>query len=53
MEFWILLAVVAALAVWGVSIYNQLVNLRNRVRNGFSQIDVQLTRPPESTFSPM
>ena len=44
MEFWILLALVAALAVWGVSIYNQLVNLRNRVRNGFSQIDVQLTR---------
>jgi LemA protein len=24
--------------------YNNLVNLRNRVRNGFSQIDVQLTR---------
>lgn len=44
MEFWILLAVLAALAVWGVSIYNQLVNLRNRVGNGFSQIDVQLTR---------
>ena len=25
-------------------LYNNLVNLRNRVKNGFSQIDVQLTR---------
>jgi LemA protein len=44
MAFWILLAMVAVLAVWAVSIYNRLVNLRNRVGNGFSQIDVQLTR---------
>jgi LemA protein len=44
MEFWIFLALLAALAVWGVSIYNRLVNLRNQVGNGFSQIDVQLTR---------
>ena len=44
MEFLIILALLAALAVWGVSIYNKLVNLRNQVGNGFSQIDVQLTR---------
>ena len=44
MTFWILLAMIAILAVWAVSIYNRLVNLRNRVGNGFSQIDVQLTR---------
>lgn len=44
MTFWILLAMIAVLAVWAVSIYNRLVNLRNRVGNGFSQIDVQLTR---------
>jgi LemA protein len=44
MEFWIFLALLAAVAVWGVSIYNKLVNLRNQVGNGFSQIDVQLTR---------
>ena len=44
MEFLIFLALLAALAVWGVSIYNKLVNLRNQVGNGFSQIDVQLTR---------
>ena len=29
---------------WAVGIYNRLVNERNRVRNGFAQIDVQLTR---------
>jgi LemA protein len=44
MEGWILLALVAVAAAWGVSIYNRLVNLRNQVGNGFSQIDVQLTR---------
>ncbi len=44
MEFLIFLALLAALAIWGVAIYNKLVNLRNQVGNGFSQIDVQLTR---------
>jgi LemA protein len=44
MEMLILVAVVAALLVWAVAIYNRLVGLRNRVRNAFSQIDVQLTR---------
>ena len=29
---------------WAVGIYNRLVNERNRVRNAFAQIDVQLTR---------
>src|SRR5262245_41559682 len=41
---WIVLAVIVALAVWAVSIYNGLVSLRNRFKNGFSQIDVQLKR---------
>jgi LemA protein len=44
MEFWVLLGIVLVLAVYGVSIYNRLIELRNRVKNGFSQIDVQLTR---------
>ena len=44
MSFLIFLGIVAAIAVWAVGIYNNLVNLRNRVRNAFSQIDVQLTR---------
>jgi LemA protein len=39
----IVLVVVGLLAVmWGVGIYNQLVVLKNRVQNAFSQIEVQL-----------
>lgn len=44
MSFLIFLAIVVALIAWGVGIYNSLVNLRNRVKNAFAQIDVQLTR---------
>ncbi|MDX1480932.1 MAG: LemA family protein [Woeseiaceae bacterium] len=44
MSFLIFLAIVIALIAWGVGIYNSLVNLRNRVKNAFAQIDVQLTR---------
>jgi LemA protein len=44
MGFWILLALIAILGVFAISIYNRLVNLRNRVKNAFAQIDVQLTR---------
>ncbi len=42
--FLVFLAIVVALIVYAVSIYNNLVNLRNRVKNAFAQIDVQLTR---------
>ena len=42
--FLIFLALIVALAVYFVGIYNNLVNLRNRVKNAFAQIDVQLTR---------
>ena len=44
MGAWIFVAIVAALGVWAVSIYNGLVALRNRFRNAFAQIDVQLRR---------
>jgi len=44
METYIVLGILAAIVIWGIAIYNNLVNLRNRVRNAFSQIDVQLTR---------
>ena len=44
MEMIILLVVVAVLAFWLVAIYNQLVALKNRQENGFSQIEVQLKR---------
>ena len=40
----IFLVVIAVLVIWTIQMYNRLVNLRNRVRNAFSQIDVQLTR---------
>ena len=43
-SFLIFLGIIAALVFWAVGIYNRLVNERNRVRNGFAQIDVQLTR---------
>ena len=41
---WIILALVAGVIGYGIVIYNGLVALRNRVRNAFSQIDVQLQR---------
>ena len=44
MEMIILLVVVAVVAFWLVAIYNQLVALKNRQENGFSQIEVQLKR---------
>jgi LemA protein len=44
MEFIILLVILAALLFWGVAIYNRLVALKNRYKNAFSQIEVQLKR---------
>jgi LemA protein len=44
MGLWIFLALIVVLAVWAVGIYNRLVSLRNRFKNAFSQIDVQLKR---------
>lgn len=43
-SFLIFLAIVAAVVFYAIGIYNRLVNERNRVRNAFAQIDVQLTR---------
>ena len=44
MGMWIFLGVVVVLVIWAVSIYNRLVQLRNRFKNAFAQIDVQLKR---------
>ena len=41
---WIFLALIAGLVLFAVSIYNRLVAGRNRYKNAFAQIDVQLTR---------
>ncbi len=41
---WTFLAIVAALVLFAVTIYNRLVASRNRYKNAFAQIDVQLTR---------
>jgi LemA protein len=41
---WIFLAIVVALAAWGIAAYNGLVALRNRFKNAYAQIDVQLRR---------
>jgi len=40
----VILAIIAAAGFWAIGIYNRLINERNRVRNAFAQIDVQLTR---------
>jgi LemA protein len=44
MTGWIILGVAVLLIAFAISLYNRLVVLRNRVKNAFAQIDVQLTR---------
>ena len=41
---WIILIIVAGVVLFAISIYNRLVAGRNRFKNAFAQIDVQLTR---------
>ena len=43
-SFLIFLGIIAAIVFWAIGIYNRLINERNRVRNSFAQIDVQLKR---------
>ncbi len=40
----VLLGLAAAVVVWGIGVYNGLINARNGYRNAFAQIDVQLQR---------
>jgi LemA protein len=44
LPFWIALGIVLLVLLYGVLAFNALVRLRNRVDNGWSQIDVQLRR---------
>src|ERR687895_2826039 len=38
------LAVVVLVVLWAIGVYNRLIGLRNKVLNGWRQIDVQLKR---------
>ncbi|MBC3862742.1 LemA family protein [Undibacterium jejuense] len=40
----VFLAIVALIVFWVIGVYNRLVTLRNRFKNAFAQIDVQLKR---------
>ncbi len=44
MTGWIILGLLIAAALYAVGIYNRLISLRNRFKNAFAQIEVQLTR---------
>jgi len=44
MSWIVVLAVIAGVILFAISIYNRLVSGRNRFKNAFAQIDVQLTR---------
>ncbi|MGB5306758.1 MAG: LemA family protein, partial [Gammaproteobacteria bacterium] len=41
---WVIVAIIVGVPLWGVALYNRLVNLRNQVKNAWRQIDVQLKR---------
>jgi len=40
----VILVLIGALVLWGVSVYNRIIQLENRYENAWSQIDVQLKR---------
>ena len=42
MAIYIILGILVILVIWGVSIYNSLVSLKNNRENAFADIDVQL-----------
>ena len=44
MTRWIVLGILALAVLWVIWSYNLLVTLRNRIQNGWKQIDVQLKR---------
>ena len=44
MTWIIVLVIIAAIVFWVVGAYNRLVSLRNKFKNAFAQIDVQLKR---------
>jgi LemA protein len=43
-QSWVAIGIVAILLVWAIAVFNSLVGKRNRVRNAWADIDVQLKR---------
>jgi len=41
---WIILIIIVGIVFFAITIYNRLIASRNRYKNAFAQIDVQLTR---------
>ena len=44
MSFLVILALIGAIVLWGINVYNSLIKLRNQADEGWSGIDVQLKR---------
>ena len=42
--WWVIIGIIALIVIWAVATFNRLVVLRQRIRNAWSQIDVQLRR---------
>jgi len=42
--FWIIIIIVAIIIIYLIATYNYFITLRNRIKNAWSQIDVQLKR---------
>jgi len=40
----VVLGILGLIVIWFIATYNRFVGMRNRVRNAWSQIDVQLRR---------
>jgi LemA protein len=44
MGIYLVLGIIALVAIWVIAKYNSLITLRNQVENGWKQIDIQLKR---------
>ena len=49
---WILLGLAVVVVVFAIAVYNRLVTLKNRFKNAFAQIDVQLQRRHDEAQGP-
>ena len=44
MGLFVLLGIIAVLAIWAIAVYNGLINKKNAVEYAFSSIDVMLKK---------